>query len=103
MPGLKGNYVYAILFNHSDKDYSLIVIMSTLETAFQYICKEEKATFASTKEIRLVCVNNKNDIDFDYYDNYIMVCYVCSGEYSELDIWNRMDISQFIIVPMKVH
>lgn len=103
MSELKGKYVYAILFNCSNKDYSLVIIMSNLESAFRYICKEEKAMFDSTKEIKMLRVNNQNDINFDYHDKYTIVCYVSSGEYSNLDIWNRMDISQFIIVPMKVN
>lgn len=103
MTELKGNYVYAILFNCSHKDYSLVIIMSTLDRAFRYICKEENATFGSTKEIKMLRVNNQNDINFDYNDKYTIVCYVSSGEYSNLNIWNRIDISQFIIVPMKVH
>jgi hypothetical protein len=103
MSGLKENIVYAILFNGSSKNYSLNIITSTLELAFEYICKEEKAMFNSTKSYKLIQLNNQNEINFDYNDKCVNICYVSSGDYSNLNIWNRIDISQFIIVPMKVH
>ena len=46
---------------------------------------------------------NQNEINFDYNDKCVNVCYVSSGDYSNLNIWNRLDISQYIIVPMKVY
>ena len=103
MAGLKGNIVYVIMFNYSNKDYSVTTIMSSIDSAFEYICREEKAMFDANKTYKLLRINNQDDMNFDYNDKVINICYVSLGDYSNLYTWDRLDISQFIIVPMKVH
>ena len=102
MKELKGKNVYTIMFNYCEKDYSLINIMSSLDSAFNYICKAEKAMFNCSKEYKLLRVDNQNDLNFDYQDKYVNICFVSIDDYNAIDIWDRMDISQFIIIPMKI-
>ena len=50
----------------------------------------------------MVTLNKKDDIDFPYQEHRINVIYVKTGKYLHLDIFNRIDISQYIIVPMEI-
>ena len=104
MTELTGNTVFMILFNYSDRDYSVIKIMNTLDKAYKYICqRENEQEHYNTKGgYTMVTLNKKDDIDFPYQEHRINVIYVKTGKYLQLDIFNRIDISQYIIVPMEI-
>jgi len=103
MSELKISTVYMVLYNYSDKDYSVVKIMESLEKAFEYICLQEQNGYLISKHCRLIEVKDKHQVDFPYDDDCVNVCYVTTGKYTKLDIYNREDTSQYVIVPMIVN
>ena len=102
MSEIKENNVYMVLFNYSEKDFSVIKIMDSLEKAFNYICLQEKAKHNHLKGgCKLVEINKKDDINFPYQEHHLNICFV-KTKYHNLDIYDKSDISQYIIVPVKV-
>jgi hypothetical protein len=102
MSQLKGNTVYMIIYNYNDKDYSVIKIMDSLEKAFDYICSQEQNGYLISKYCKLIEVKDKYQVDFPYDDDCVNVCYVTTCKYTKLEIYNRADTSQYVIVPMDI-
>jgi hypothetical protein len=91
------------MFNFNNNEYALMNIMHSLNRAFNYICREEKSIFNAPVEYKLLTVYKPLDIEFEYQTKYVHICFVESTDYLKLNIWNRIDISQFIIVPMIIN
>jgi len=102
MSELKGKNIYMVLYNYVDRDFSIIKICEYIETAFQYICNQQHLTyFDKQKNFKMLEINNPKEIN-NLSKEYINVCYIAGGKYTNLDLEDKDHISQYIIVPMKI-
>ena len=103
MTELIGKNVYMVLYNYIDNDYSVIKIINNIDAAFNHICQLENATYANKKKnIRMVEISNQNDIVKNNNNNELLsVCYM-TCKYQQLSLEEYENISQYIIVPMKI-
>jgi hypothetical protein len=104
MTDLIGKNVYMVLYNYIDNDYSVVKIINNLDLAFNHICQLENATYGNKKKnIRMVEITNQHDIIKNNNNNndLLSVCYM-TGKYQQLSLEENENISQYIIVPMKI-
>jgi hypothetical protein len=95
--------VYMVLYNYNEGDFTLVKIMSTLEKAFKYICLQEEDKHNHLKGgCKMIDINKKDDINFPYQQYHLNVCFIKLKKYHNLDIYDRQDISQYIIVSMDI-
>jgi len=103
MSEIRGKTVYAVMFNYNRNEFALTNVMHSLNRAFNYICREEKAIFDSRVEYKLHTIKHPSELPVETQEKCTYICFVDSSDYLKLDIWNRIDFSQFIIVPMIVN
>ena len=101
MIGLKGNMIYLVLYNYSDKNFSILKTMDSLEKAYGYICSQESNLFYDEpREFKLLEVEHQRSI-CEYNDVPLAICYIQGGKYLSYDFDND-NVSQYIIVPMTI-
>jgi hypothetical protein len=102
MSQLKGKTVYMIMYNYADCDYSVIKIMENLDDAFKYICDQETNMEDLFDLLDLLEVNHKSELLQKSIEDDFHVCYIKSGNYSNFDLCNFENLSNYVIVPMVI-
>jgi len=103
MSELKKNKIFMVLYNYYENDYSVVIIMNTLDKAIKYI-------------------NNREINDNEYYNNFTQFEQISIDSQDDIhnatkrsiaivsnDIINNISVretelfSQFVIVPMDIN
>lgn len=93
--------IYAIMYNYSDKNYSLIKTMTNITKAYQYIClQENQHYYEEDPTFTILNVAAQTDI-CDYVNQRLAICYIVNGDYLSLNI-EHDNISQYVIVPIQL-
>lgn len=90
-------FVYIVLYNYSERDYSMLNVYSTLEQAFQYVkCQE-----IDIHKFKLIELNKydvlPSTIDYDDCDR-LLVAYSTHEDYYNYNLCDYDFISNYIIV-----
>lgn len=97
------NKTYMVLYNYNDRDYSVVKLFYSLENAYNYICLQEDKELNGYKKCKMVVLNEpKKYNEYTADTDIISVCYIKTGKYLHLDIYNLSYTSSYIIVPMEI-
>lgn len=103
MSQVEENKVFMVLFNYNERDFSVVKIFSSLEKAYKYICLQQHSAFNKYKKMNMVEINDPKNLTYSSENDCMNICYVKTGKYLHLDIYDRSDTSEYIIVPMDVN
>lgn len=90
--------VYVILYNYSEKDYSIIKIKKSLKEAYGHVCNQER----DFKEFRLIEISKYGIIPSKFNDNMLKVCYINHEDYHLHSVCDNGEVSNYVIVKMSL-
>jgi hypothetical protein len=103
MSQLKGKTVFMVLYNYSDCDYSIVIIMENLTEAYEYICIQEHNYHDKPESFKMITVNRPEDICKNFVDEHLNICYIASGKYNKFCLSSYCSVSHYAIVPMVIN
>jgi hypothetical protein len=93
--------IYAVMYNYSGKNYSLIKTMTNITKAYEYICLQESQNYYE-EEPTFTILNVQSQTDIcDYTNKRFAICYIVDGDYLSLNV-EHDNISQYIIAPIQL-
>jgi hypothetical protein len=103
MSQIKGKTVFMVLYNYSDCDYSIVIIMENLDDAYKYICDND--IDGNCSECKLINVKTPDDIVKKYYADCLNICYISSCKYNKFNLWQgyQEHVCHYAIVPMVIN
>ncbi len=93
-------FVYIVLYNYSERDYSMLNVYSSLEQAFQYVkCQE-----IDIHKFKLIELNKYDVLPSTINDDYDMlrVAYVTHEDYYNYNLCDSDCVSNYIIVKKSI-
>ena len=103
MSELKKNKIFMVLYNYYENDYSVVIIMNTLDKAIKYINNREmndneyNNNFTSFEQIS---INSQDDI---YNATKRSIAIVSNDIINNISVRETEIFSQFVIVPMDIN
>jgi hypothetical protein len=109
MSELKKNKIFMVLYNYYENDYSVVIIMNTLDKAIKYINNREmndneyNNNFTSFEQIS---INSQDDIynaTKRSIDTKRSIAIVSNDIINNISVRETEIFSQFVIVPMDIN
>lgn len=103
MSELKKNKIFMVLYNYYENDYSVVIIMNTLDKAIKYINNREmndneyNNNFTPFEQIS---INSQDDI---YNATKRSIAIVSNDIINNISVRETELFSQFVIVPMDIN
>ena len=94
MSNIKGNFVYCVLYNYSDCNYTIIKITEQLLDAYNYICIQETL---QPSDCTLIHIDTIEDIYKNVNNDCLNVCYTNTNKYNNFSLCECENVSNFII------
>lgn len=91
--------VFMVLYNYSDRDYSIVKIFSSLDSAFNYITMQED----DYSDFELVHISDGGAIPtVSANDDFLKICYFKNKDYLYNKMCENDIVSDYIIASMEV-
>ena len=100
MSNIKGNFVYCVLYNYSDCNYTIINIKDNLLDAYNYICIQETL---QPSDCTIININSIEELYKNVNNNCLNVCYIKTNKYNVFSLYECENVSNYIIVRLMIN
>jgi len=103
MSELKKNKIFMVLYNYYENDYSIVIIMNTLDKAIKYINNREMNDNEYNNNFipfEQISIDSQDDI---YNATKRSIAIVSNDIINNISVRETEIFSQFVIVPMEIN
>ena len=103
MSDFQQKQIFMVLYNYYENDYSIVIIMNTMDKAIKYINNREMNDNEYTnkfKPFETTFVNSQEDI---YNTTKRSIAIVSNNIINNISVRETETFSQFVIVPMDIN
>jgi hypothetical protein len=103
MSELKKNKIFMVLYNYYENDYSIVIIMNTLDKAIKYINNREMNDNEYNNnftQFEHISIDSQDDI---YNATKRSIAIVSNDIINNISVRETEIFSQFVIVPMDIN